>query len=396
METGFSTGNNKSKTDRENFLAILRYQQYDRLPLVHFGFWTELLQKWVREKHLLPDVADNWEDGNLMDLKITELLGFDYNYASVFSPNSRLFPGFDEKVVKEFADGTKHIQNADGVTVLQRPEAGSIPGEIEHLLKDRASWEEHYKWRYQFNPDRIENAYVRAGEENKRFDQGGLEFLQNNERDYPYGIYCGSLYGQIRDVFGLVGISYLMVDDEALFDEVIETVAEMNYQVLKYVLERGAHFDFVHFWEDICFKNGPLISPKVFDTKIGPHYKKITDLSKKYGIDIVSVDCDGMIDELIPTWINNGVNTMYPIEVGTWNASIEPWREKYGKKILGVGGVDKKVFARDRAAIDAEIERLKPLVELGGYIPCPDHRLPEDAKWDLVQYYCEQMRRAFN
>ena len=56
----------------------------------------------------------------------------------------------------------------------------------------------------------------------------------------------------------------------------------------------------------------------------------------------LSLDCDGWIDHLIPIWLENGVNTMFPIEVGTWNASIAPWREKYGKKILGVGGMNKK------------------------------------------------------
>jgi uroporphyrinogen decarboxylase len=86
---------------------------------------------------------------------------------------------------------------------------------------------------------------------------------------------------------------------------------------------------------------------------------------------------------------------MFPIEVGTWNASIRPWREKYGRELRGVGGMNKVVFARDRAAVDAEVERLRPLVELGGYIPCPDHRLPPDAKWDLVRYYCDRMRAFF-
>jgi uroporphyrinogen decarboxylase len=55
----------------------------------------------------------------------------------------------------------------------------------------------------------------------------------------------------------------------------------------------------------------------------------------------------------------------------------------------------KRVFARDRAAVDAEVERLRPLVELGGFIPCPDHRLPGDCKFDLVRYYADRMRKVF-
>ena len=101
-----------------------------------------------------------------------------------------------------------------------------------------------------------------------------------------------------------------------------------------------------------------------------------------------------MIDSLIPIWLENGVNTMFPIEVGTWNASIAPWREKYGKQLRGVGGMNKTIFARDREAVDQEIERLKPLMALGGYIPCTDHRIAPDAKFELVQYYCEKMQKA--
>ena len=132
--------------------------------------------------------------------------------------------------------------------------------------------------------------------------------------------------------------------------------------------------------------------PSMFDEYVGPHYKRITDLLHSHGIDIISVDCDGWIDRLIPTWPKNGVNTMFPIEVGTWNASIAPWREQYGRELRGVGGMNKTVFSRDRAAVDAEIERLRPLIELGGYIPCPDHRIAPDAKYENVQYYCDRMQ----
>lgn len=60
-----------------------------------------------------------------------------------------------------------------------------------------------------------------------------------------------------------------------------------------------------------------------------------------------------------------------------------------------MGGMNKTVFARDRAAVDVEIERLKPLVALGGFIPCPDHRIAPDAVWDNVRYYCDRMRQVF-
>lgn len=380
---------------RERAVAILNYKPYDRLPIVHFGFWQETLQKWRNEGHITADEAANWTDGTPIDKSIGDKLGFDFGWYNCFSPNASLSPCFEEKILKVHADGSRELLQYDGTVVMQKDGAGSIPSEIDHTLKDRKSWEKHYLPKLQFSADRILKSKVNTGKVFLDYTGGGLAFLKNPARENPLGLFCGSLFGNIRNWLGVVGASYLSMDDEALFDEIINTVGQLSYQCVEYVLRDGGVFEFAHFWEDICFKNGPLVIPSVFAQKVGPHYKRITDLVGKYGLNIVSLDCDGLIDTLVPIWLENGVNTMFPIEVGTWNASIQPWRQQYGKQIRGVGGMNKVVFAHDYAAIDAEVERLKPLVALGGYIPCPDHRIAPDAKWENVQYYCEKMRKTF-
>jgi len=376
-------------------MAILHYQEYDRLPIVHFGFWTETLEKWAKEGHIAAEEAQNWADGNPTDAAITKKIGFDFNWYNCFHPHTRLVPPIEPKVLEELPDGSRKVLNEDGAVVIQKEGATGIPSEVDHILKDRKAWEEFFLPRLQFFVERVTGQYVNTGTEWLPFDDGGLDYLKRGEWDNPYGLHCGSLYGVIRNWLGLVGSAYLLVDDEPLFDEIIDTVGDLCYQCTKTALESRARFDFAHFWEDISFKSGPLINPRVFRAKVGPHYKRITDLIHSCDIDIISLDSDGRIDELIPVWFDNGVNTMFPIEVGTWGANIKPWRERYGRELRGVGGTNKKVFAWDYAAVDAEVERLKPLVELGGYIPCPDHRIPPDARWENVQYYCEKMRKAF-
>ena len=373
-------------TTRERIDAALHYGDYDRLPLVHFGYWRETLERWAAEGHLTADEAEAHADGNDIDYAVSGRLGFDCNWQTMFYTTGGLHPGFRSEVVAEFPDGSRHVLDRNGVVILTRPGAGGIPSEIRHTLTDRASYDEHYRHRYEWSESRV--------------DIAALDSLPAG-RDTPRGLHCGSLYGHIRDVIGVVGLSYLAVDDEELYREIISTVGEICYRNTKFVLEHVAanrpdfRFDFAHFWEDICFKNGPLVNPAVFRELVGPHYRRIADLCREHGIDIVSLDCDGRIDELVPIWLENGVNTMFPIEVGTWNASIAPWRERYGRELRGVGGMDKRVFAADRSAVDAEVERLRPLVDSGGYIPCPDHRIAPDAKWELVAYYCDRMRVAF-
>lgn len=382
-------------TTRERIRRILHYESVDRLPLVHFGFWGETLQKWAGEGHIPAEAAKNWGDGRPEDFAIASKLGFDCNYYTVVHPGPGLFPPIETKVVEERPDGSKLVLNGDGVVVLQKPDAGSIPCDVDHLLKDRAAWEEHFLPRLQFHPEKVAEAKVPAGDKILPFGEGGLEYLKADNRDHAIGLHMGNRIGGIRGWLTIEGLCYMMADDEELLTEIVDTVADLDYRYSEMVLESGAKFDFVHFWEDICFKSGPLVTPRFFAEKIGPHYRRQTELARRYGLDIASVDCDGCIDRLVPIWLENGVNTMFPIEVGTWNASIAPWRKKYGRALRGVGGVNKRAFAADRAAVDAEIERLRPLVDLGGYIPCPDHRLAPDAQWDLVRYYCDRMRAVF-
>ena len=101
-----------------------------------------------------------------------------------------------------------------------------------------------------------------------------------------------------------------------------------------------------------------------------------------------------MTEKLIGTWLENGVNVLFPIEVGVWGDQFGPARKKYGESLLGVGGMDKTALRKDKAAVDAEIERMKRLCAMGGFIPCPDHRLMPGSKFELVQYYAEEIKKV--
>ncbi len=371
----------REMTNRERALHILHYQKADRMPAVHFGYWYELLEEWAQQGHIRKDVPRMWADGNETDRELDKLLGWDFNWFRTVGPQNKLFPAFEYKVLEKLPDGFMRVQNADGLIERIREGAGSIPAEDDYQLKDREAFETLYKPKMQFSKDRIDYKY---------FTQ---DFAKRKDQDLPIGLNLGSVLGDVRNMLSVIGMSYLMCDDYDLFAEIIDTYAEMQYQCAEEVLKTGAKFDFAHYWEDICFKNGPLISPAMFEELCAKHYKKRNDLCKKYGIDIISLDCDGVTEKLLPVWFENGVNTMFPIEVGTWGDQFAAAREKFGKGMLGVGAMDKTALRKDKAAVDEELKRMQKLVELGGFIPCPDHRLMPGTKWELVQYYAEEVKK---
>lgn len=370
-------------TTRERCLNILHYKDVDRLPAVHFGYWNDLLDEWAEQGHITKEMAVSAHGNNLKGQReIDAKIGWDSYWASAQEANMGLFPAFERKVLEVLPDGSQRVQTDLGVIERIKPGVVSIPSEDDYLLKDREAFETLYKPRMQFSDARIN--YERFKSFNETRDMTVLE-----------GLSLGSIMGRIRDMTTVAGMSYLIYDeDEELFADIVDTYAEMQYKCIEAVLATGAKFDFGHYWEDICFKSGPLLSPELFDELCAKHYKKRNDLCHKYGIDIITLDCDGVTEKLMSTWIESGVNVLFPIEVGVWGDQFEAARKKYGNRQLGIGGMDKTAFRKDKAAVDAELERMRRLASLGGFIPCPDHRLMPGSKFELVQYYAEEIKKV--
>ena len=103
------------------------------------------------------------------------------------------------------------------------------------------------------------------------------------------------------------------------------------------------------------------------------------------------LDSDGNVEELIPLWLESGINGVYPMEVAA-GMDVVKLRREYGKDLLMTGGIDKRVLARDRKAIDEELEAKIPLAEQGGYIPHIDHAIPHDVPYENFAYYWERKK----
>jgi uroporphyrinogen decarboxylase len=170
-------------THRDRALAVLRYQPFDRLPVVHFGFWRETLTKWQAEGHLAEDDLRDYADGSPSEHAIERKLGFDFNWFDTWSPRHTWATLFDEVVLEELPDGFQKVRNVDGAIILQKPGLKSIPSEVDHLFKGRKEWEEHYRPKLLWSADRVDRAAMPAA----AFDAG---------RERPLGLMCGSLFGR--------------------------------------------------------------------------------------------------------------------------------------------------------------------------------------------------------
>ncbi|MFH1923313.1 MAG: uroporphyrinogen decarboxylase family protein [Planctomycetota bacterium] len=378
---------------RQRFVATMRYQARDRAPIADFSFWDETLEAWYEQG--LPRSVDRATSDDYfgMDPLFRCVLDAESTALVVPSDPSRsvfegvfvgLVPEFDFIVLEDRGD-SQVIQQPDGVRVLKKKSMSSIPLHQGHLLLDRESWKKHYLPRLDpGDPRRYPKNWDRCA-----------RLWRDDARELPIFLSAGSFYGWIRNWMGLEAVSTLVYDDPAWFEEMVTTVADCVLGVLERVLATGGKFEGCGLWEDMCYNSGPLLGPAHFKRYLVPHYRRLTDLLGRHGVDVVWVDCDGKIDQLVPLWRDAGVNCMFPVEVGTWGGDPIKLRNEYGKDLLMMGGFDKRILARGKDAIEAEVRRLAPLVEEGGYIGFCDHRVPPDVPLENHLHYLALVRRLW-
>ena len=106
------------------------------------------------------------------------------------------------------------------------------------------------------------------------------------------------------------------------------------------------------------------------------------------------MDSDGDIRELIPLWLECGINCFLPLEVAA-GMDVVKLRAQYGRDVLMIGGFDKRILAQDKQEIRQELERIRPVIEGGGYIPNCDHGVPHDVPFENVCFFVEYLKSIY-
>ena len=288
-----------------------------------------------------------------------------------------LEPGFDEETIEETAD-RRLYRDEDGVLrEVNKSGYESIPHFVDFPIKSRGDFEAYRErldpetpGRYPDDWDVIASAY--------------------RERNFPLGISRGSMIGVVRNWVGFEGIALMTYDDPDFVEEMVETLCRCVEGTLARALADVA-FDFALGWEDICFNSGPVVNPVFFDRVVRPRYERISDLLRRHGCVVSAIDCDGNVMPVAESFLAGGVNCMFPVEIrgGTDPRAL---RDRFGERVLLLGGVDKHAVGKGPGAIEEELERLKPLVEEGGFIPHIDHRCPADVTLADYRHYLKRKR----
>ncbi len=365
----------KEVTDR--YYRVFTYQQVDRVPDIEFGYWPQTIRRWLKEG--LP--AELAGEGRLMfSAKLDAFLGFE-NEGHRIDLRTGMNPPFEEQVLQRKASSVV-MRDSAGIVAeryLNDVEESSIPHFLEFPVKGDEDWAA-MKRRYRFDdpvreiPQAEIEAARAAAKAGKMISVGFTGF-----------------YGQLRHWMGFTNLSLAFYDRPAMVRDMVAHWAELCARQIERLPE-DLPVDQVSWWEDMASKNGPFVSPGMFREFLQAGYHRVMAPAKKRGCSIGVVDCDGNPHDIVGNWLEEGVNIMFPLEVA---AGCDPyaWRAEFGRELRMRGAVAKKPLIEGGSAIDAELERLRPLLEAGGFIPHLDHLVPPDISYDNYRYYLDKKRR---
>ena len=381
----------------------MNFEPGDRTLLWEFGYWAGALRRWYQEG--LPErygirgdlvsgaslAGEGMPSAEVLDAELKKLFStkdtrdLDVHECLELDPGLIMLPintsfcqAFTPMVLEDRDEARIEIDGF-GVTKQVRKSADSISRFISWPVEGRKDFEQ-LKERLQ------------PGLSSRVPDNWKEMVSRYHKRDFPLVAgFCGEgFFGNLRRLMGEMRLFTCYYDDPGLIKHMNDYFSNLWIGLWDEAF-RSVKPDCVWFFEDMCYRNGPLISPSLFREFMLPYYQKVNSFLDDQGVEVRIVDTDGNCWELLPLFIEAGITALSPFEVGA-GMDIVKVREMFPQ--FGIlGGIDKRSLAIGREAIDAELDyKLPKMLKKGGYIPHADHLVPPNVSWENFKYYRDRVR----
>jgi len=378
---------------RERFLAVMEFNTDTRTLKWEMGYWIGALRRWYKEglpkKH---GVEDTWLDGDsatgpanawwmerARDLDVLQALDLDDGIERI--PVNNIFaPKFQEEIIEEHEDW---FIRRDEYGILRKEARGrqSLPRYLGWPVSNRDDWE------------KLKAERLRPTLDDRLPDYWPYFVVRSKTRSWPNAIagFPGGFFGTPRNLLGEENLLLSYYDNPELIRTIINDLCDFWIALYDKVLDQ-VDADLALIWEDMSYKTGPLISPKLVREFMLPAYKKLTGFFRDRGIKHILLDTDGDCWLLIPIFLEGGITGLYPFEVNA-NMNVVEVRKAFPRLQI-MGGLDKVQLAKGKEAIDRELAAKVPfMLKHGGYVPHVDHHVPPDVSWENFVYYRTKLNK---
>ena len=379
---------------RDIFLASMAFEPSTPVLKMEYGYWVGTIRRWYEEglkvEKPIPEslaYGDSvraevmgFKTGGLVDRDVHKLFGMD-GWLSRVPVNNFIYPLMKTKTLEDHGEWRLY---RDGWGILRKESSDlSTP---TALLKGPVSSIEDWM--------AIKEKHLQPDIRGRLPENWEKLCAEYKNRDYPLILGGGhGFYGSPRYLIGDEYILTTFYDNPELIHAINDHLCDMWIEIYDKVLQ-DTTVDLALVWEDMCYKNGPLISPAMFEEFLLPYYKRLCGFFHDQGIEVILVDTDGDARKLIPLFIAGGVTGMFPLEV-TAGMDVPQLREAFPEFQL-IGGINKMKLTKDAETIDTELKRITSSLTKGGFIPTVDHLIPPDVSWSNFTYYRKKLNDMIN
>jgi len=327
----------ETMTSRERWLAVLRREKPDRIPM---DYWGTVETTRMLKKHL--GCRTRWD--MFKKLHIDFLYRVEPEYCGPKIPRN-----FDV-----FGCRYKPVLYGQGMykECISHPLA--VYESISEIEK-KYSWPNPDWWDYTVLPKKIE------GKEHFPLAGGAFE---------PFLIYK-KLRGEEQAFIDLI-------KKPELVHHCMSKLFQLGYQEFIRIYEQiGTKIQVSCVNEDMGAQKDLLLSVDHIRTFLIPHMKKMIDLAHQAGVFVFHHN-DGSIQRIIPDMIALGIDILNPIQWTCARMDRKKLKKEFGSQVIFHGAMDNQhtlPFGSVENVRREVIENLDTLGQNGGYILAPCHNI---------------------
>jgi uroporphyrinogen decarboxylase len=170
----------------------------------------------------------------------------------------------------------------------------------------------------------------------KMFAFNELMYREFGRDIYIFGSLFMGLFENAWQPFGFTRFARFLKTERGFLEEVIE----YNKNFYLKIIDATAQSNLPGFImsDDMAYKSGPMINPKLEDELFGKAYREINDYAHKKGLPII-IHTDGWTIPLLPYFVKWGFDGHHSLEP-TANVDLKEARKKIGHKLSFLGHLD--------------------------------------------------------
>jgi uroporphyrinogen decarboxylase len=148
----------------------------------------------------------------------------------------------------------------------------------------------------------------------------------------------------------------------------------------------GDNIDIVWFGEDFGTQKGLMISPRMFNELVAPHYQRVFDWIHRHTCWKVFFHCCGGIYPIISAFIEIGVNILNPVQTTAVGMNPARLKAEFGHRLtFWGGGIDTQMvlpFGSPEEVREQVKERIQIFGPGGGFVFSTIHNIQGDVPCD--------------